>query len=60
MGSHTNTVSRKDATIINYAQSLVSIGFSCNVSEFKNTGHSQSSIPWEVVRARFREKTQRS
>ncbi|RRT76449.1 hypothetical protein B296_00016607 [Ensete ventricosum] len=49
MGSHTSTVSRKYATIINSAQSraqsLVSISFSCTVSEFQNTGHSQRISP---------------
>ncbi|RWW37787.1 hypothetical protein BHE74_00057054 [Ensete ventricosum] len=36
-------------------QSLVSISFSCNVSEFKNTGHSQIICPWEVIRTWFHE-----
>ncbi|RWW54164.1 hypothetical protein BHE74_00039267 [Ensete ventricosum] len=30
--------------------------FSFNVSEIKNTGHTPSISPWEVVRARFHEK----
>ncbi|RWW47578.1 hypothetical protein BHE74_00046415 [Ensete ventricosum] len=50
-------VSRKNAMVINFAQSLMSIGFSYTISEFQNTGHSQRISPWEVVRARFREKT---
>ncbi|RZS19233.1 hypothetical protein BHM03_00051609 [Ensete ventricosum] len=60
MGSRTSTVSRKNATVINFSQSLmqsrVSIGFSCTVSEIQNTGHSQRNSRWEVVRARFHEK----
>ncbi|RZS21756.1 hypothetical protein BHM03_00054438 [Ensete ventricosum] len=64
MGSHTDTVSRKNAMVINiarsYAQSRVSIGFSCTVSKIQNTGHSQRNSPWEVVRARLRKKTRRS
>ncbi|RWV91685.1 hypothetical protein BHE74_00035723 [Ensete ventricosum] len=54
------TVSRKNATVINFAQShaqsLVLISFSCYVSEFPNTTHSQRISPWEVIRARFRDK----
>ncbi|RWW37976.1 hypothetical protein BHE74_00056831 [Ensete ventricosum] len=53
-------VSQKNTMVINFAQSLVSIGFSCTVSEFQNTGHSQHISPWEVIRARFHEKTRRS
>ncbi|RZS27420.1 hypothetical protein BHM03_00060872 [Ensete ventricosum] len=64
MGSRTSMVSWKNVTIINIAQSHVqshiSIGFSCTVSEIKNTGHSKSISPWEVVRARFREKLRQS
>ncbi|RRT68288.1 hypothetical protein B296_00034305 [Ensete ventricosum] len=62
MGSRMSMVSRKNATIINFAQrnaqSLVLVSFSCTVSEFQNTHHSQCISPWEVVRARFREKMQ--
>ncbi|RRT31506.1 hypothetical protein B296_00057462 [Ensete ventricosum] len=51
----------KKATIINFvqshAQSRFSIDFSCTISEFQNIGHSQRISPWEVIRARFREKT---
>ncbi|RWW73479.1 hypothetical protein BHE74_00018643 [Ensete ventricosum] len=43
-------------TVINYAQSRVSISFSHTVSKFQNTGHSQHISSWEVVRAWFREK----
>ncbi|RZR78448.1 hypothetical protein BHM03_00003798 [Ensete ventricosum] len=57
MGSRTSMVSQKNAMIINFTQSPVLIDFSCTVSEFQNTGHSQSISPWEVVRARFHEKT---
>ncbi|RRT68153.1 hypothetical protein B296_00009979 [Ensete ventricosum] len=39
-----------------HARSRVSIGFSCTVSKIQNTGHSQRSSPWEVVRARFHKK----
>ncbi|RWW75597.1 hypothetical protein BHE74_00016363 [Ensete ventricosum] len=60
MVSRTSTVSRKNTTAINFvrsrAQSRVSIGFSCTVSEIQNTGHSRHISPWEVVRAWFREK----
>ncbi|RWW47534.1 hypothetical protein BHE74_00046461 [Ensete ventricosum] len=41
-------------------QSQVLIDFSCTVSKFQNTSHSQRISPWEVVRAWFREKTRRS
>ncbi|RWW00701.1 hypothetical protein GW17_00036320 [Ensete ventricosum] len=60
MGSHTSKVSQKNATVINFAQSLVLINFLCNVSEFQNTGHSQNISPWEVVRAWFRKKMRQS
>ncbi|RRT45880.1 hypothetical protein B296_00009926 [Ensete ventricosum] len=60
MGSHTSTVSRKNTTVINFAQSRVSIDFSCTISEFQNTGHSQRISPREVVRAPFCEKTRQS
>ncbi|RZR71135.1 hypothetical protein BHM03_00003766 [Ensete ventricosum] len=48
----------KNAIIINFAQShtQVPIDFSCTISKIQNTGHSQRISPWEVVRARFREK----
>ncbi|RRT68481.1 hypothetical protein B296_00032791 [Ensete ventricosum] len=52
-----STVLRKNATIINFARSQVSIGFLRTISEIQNTGHSQRISPWEVVRARFCEKT---
>ncbi|RWW41580.1 hypothetical protein BHE74_00052927 [Ensete ventricosum] len=48
MGSHTSTVSRKNATIINFTQSRVSIDFSRIVSEFQNNRHSQRISPWEI------------
>ncbi|RZS16111.1 hypothetical protein BHM03_00048053 [Ensete ventricosum] len=60
MESRTSMVSRKNATVINFAQSRVSIGFSCALSEIQNTGHSKRIFPWEVVRAWFREKIRRS
>ncbi|RRT33052.1 hypothetical protein B296_00058956 [Ensete ventricosum] len=60
MGSLSSLVLPNNATIINivqcHARSLVSINFSCTISEIQNTGHSQSTSPWEVVRAWFREK----
>ncbi|RRT59578.1 hypothetical protein B296_00044380 [Ensete ventricosum] len=44
-GSRTSLVSQNNTTVINFAQhhaqSRVSIGFSCTVSEIQNTGHSQ-------------------
>ncbi|RZS02664.1 hypothetical protein BHM03_00032737 [Ensete ventricosum] len=49
MGSRTSTVSSKNVTVINFAQSQISIGFSRTVSEFQNTRHSQCISPWEVV-----------
>ncbi|RWV80361.1 hypothetical protein GW17_00058385 [Ensete ventricosum] len=57
MESRTSTVSRKNATVINFAQSRVSIDFSCTVSEFQNTGHYLCISPWEVIPAWFHEKT---
>ncbi|RWW37396.1 hypothetical protein BHE74_00057495 [Ensete ventricosum] len=51
---------RKNPMVIDFAQSCsrsrVSIGFSCTISEIKNTGQSQSISAWEVVCAWFREK----
>ncbi|RRT33096.1 hypothetical protein B296_00045475 [Ensete ventricosum] len=50
MGSRTCMLSRKNATVINNtlsrAQSQVSIGFSCTISEIENTGQSQHISPW--------------
>ncbi|RWW53778.1 hypothetical protein BHE74_00039693 [Ensete ventricosum] len=60
MGSRTSTISQKNGTVINFQQSLISIYFSCTISEFQNTGHSQRISPWEIIRARFRKKTRRS
>ncbi|RZS24157.1 hypothetical protein BHM03_00057186 [Ensete ventricosum] len=64
MGSRTSTVSQKNSTVIYFersrAQSRVSIGFSCSVSEIQNTSHSRRISPCDVLRARFREKTRRS
>ncbi|RZS25675.1 hypothetical protein BHM03_00058911 [Ensete ventricosum] len=64
MGSHTSSVSRKNAMIINFAQnraqSRVLIGFSCTFSKIQNTGHSQCISSLEVVRAWFHEKIRRS
>ncbi|RZS21131.1 hypothetical protein BHM03_00053723 [Ensete ventricosum] len=61
MGSRMSTVSRKNATVINfarsYAQSQVSIGFSCTVLEIQNIGHSRRIRPWEVILTWFHEKT---
>ncbi|RRT66753.1 hypothetical protein B296_00008360 [Ensete ventricosum] len=55
MGSRMSTISRKNAMVINFAQShaqrRVSIGFSCTVSEIQNIGHSQRISPWEVILA---------
>ncbi|RWV80790.1 hypothetical protein GW17_00057874 [Ensete ventricosum] len=49
MGSYTSMVSRNNAAIITFAQShaqsRVSIDFSCTVSKFQNTGHSQRISP---------------
>ncbi|RRT76454.1 hypothetical protein BHE74_00017097 [Ensete ventricosum] len=50
----------KNATVINFTQSHVSIDFLGNISEFENTGHSQCISSWEVVRSRICENTQRS
>ncbi|RWW08474.1 hypothetical protein BHE74_00007536, partial [Ensete ventricosum] len=48
-GSRTSMVLRKNTTVINFAQSQVSIGFSCTVSEIQNTSHSQCISPREIV-----------
>ncbi|RWW06602.1 hypothetical protein GW17_00030054 [Ensete ventricosum] len=49
MGSRTRKVSRKNATVINFAQSRsqsrLLISFSCTISEIQNTGHSQHISP---------------
>ncbi|RZS16933.1 hypothetical protein BHM03_00049007 [Ensete ventricosum] len=54
MRSLTNTVSLKNAIVINFARShrlsRVSIDFSCTVSKNQNTGHSHCIGQWEVVR----------
>ncbi|RZR93499.1 hypothetical protein BHM03_00022015 [Ensete ventricosum] len=64
MGSRTSMISQKNSTVIyfarSHAQSRVSNGFSSTVSEIQNIVHSRRVSPWEVVRARFRKKTQRS
>ncbi|RWV94145.1 hypothetical protein GW17_00043343 [Ensete ventricosum] len=60
MVSRMSMVSRKNAMVINVAQSRVLIGFSCTVSEIQNTGLSRRISPWEVVQARFRKKIRRS
>ncbi|RZS10456.1 hypothetical protein BHM03_00041688 [Ensete ventricosum] len=53
MGSRMSTISRKNVTVLNIAQSRaqsrVSIDFSRTILEFQNTGHSQRISPWEVV-----------
>ncbi|RRT31207.1 hypothetical protein B296_00059060 [Ensete ventricosum] len=49
MGSHMSMVSQKNAMVINFTQSRVSIYFSCTVSEFQDTSHSQRISPWEVI-----------
>ncbi|RRT31137.1 hypothetical protein B296_00056023 [Ensete ventricosum] len=46
MVSHVSMVSRKNATVINIAQSRVSIDFSCTVSEIQSTGYSQCISLW--------------
>ncbi|RRT32228.1 hypothetical protein B296_00055457 [Ensete ventricosum] len=56
MVSRMSMVSRKNATVIIFAQSQVSISFSCNVSKIQNTGDSRLFNPREVVQARFHEK----
>ncbi|RWW56491.1 hypothetical protein BHE74_00036786 [Ensete ventricosum] len=56
MESRMCTVSRKNAMVINFARSRVSIGFSCTLYEIQNTGHLKRISPWEVVRACFHEK----
>ncbi|RWV79472.1 hypothetical protein GW17_00059399 [Ensete ventricosum] len=49
LGSRTSLVSRKNVTVINFAQSRaqnrVSIDFLCTVSEIQNTSHSQHISP---------------
>ncbi|RWV77780.1 hypothetical protein GW17_00061348 [Ensete ventricosum] len=60
MVSRMSMVSRKNAMVINFAQSRVSIGFSCTVSEIQNTDLSSLISPWDVVQERFRKKRRRS
>ncbi|RWV79274.1 hypothetical protein GW17_00059616 [Ensete ventricosum] len=60
MVSHMSMVSRKNAMVLNFAQSRVSIGFSCTVSEIQNAGLSRLISPSEVIQERFRKKIQRS
>ncbi|RWW31134.1 hypothetical protein BHE74_00018741 [Ensete ventricosum] len=57
MGSRTSIVSRKNATVINCAQSRVLIDFSCTFLETQNFDHSQCISPWEFVQAQFHKKT---
>ncbi|RWV88913.1 hypothetical protein GW17_00048968 [Ensete ventricosum] len=54
MVSRMSLVSRK--MVINFAESRVSIGFSCTVSKFQNTSLSRLISPWEVVQAHLRKK----
>ncbi|RWW54095.1 hypothetical protein BHE74_00039347 [Ensete ventricosum] len=51
MGNRTSTVLQKNAMVIKFVQSRLSISFSCIVSKIQNTGHSQRISPWEAVRA---------
>ncbi|RRT31155.1 hypothetical protein B296_00058588 [Ensete ventricosum] len=44
MVSHVSMVSRKNATVINFGQSQVSIGFLYTVSKIQNTSHSSLII----------------
>ncbi|RRT31420.1 hypothetical protein B296_00055922 [Ensete ventricosum] len=60
MVSHMSMDSRKNATVINFSQSRVSIGFSCTVSEIQNTGLSRLISPWEVVQVCLGKKIRRS
>ncbi|RWW84014.1 hypothetical protein BHE74_00007426 [Ensete ventricosum] len=60
MGSRTRMVSQKNSMVINIARCHTQSGFSFTVSKIQNTSHSRRFSPWEVVRARFRKKTQRS
>ncbi|RWW49315.1 hypothetical protein BHE74_00044546 [Ensete ventricosum] len=60
MVSRMRMISRKNAMVINFTQSRVSIGFLCTVSEIQNTCHSRLISPWEVVQARFRKIIRRS
>ncbi|RRT61568.1 hypothetical protein B296_00007069 [Ensete ventricosum] len=57
MGSRMSTVSRKNATVKNFAQSYVLIEFSCTVPKIQNTGHSQRISPCEVVEHGLRKNT---
>ncbi|RRT34970.1 hypothetical protein B296_00026888 [Ensete ventricosum] len=47
MESRTSTDSPKNTTVINFAQSRVSIDFLCTISEIQNSGHSQRIGPYE-------------
>ncbi|RRT31758.1 hypothetical protein B296_00054917 [Ensete ventricosum] len=48
IGSHTSTILQKITMVINFVQSRVEsrvlIDFSCTVSEFQNTDHSQCMV----------------
>ncbi|RRT31148.1 hypothetical protein B296_00058592 [Ensete ventricosum] len=50
MGIRTSSLSQKNMTVKNFAQSRalsrVSIGFSCTISKIQNTGQSQRISPW--------------
>ncbi|RWV83862.1 hypothetical protein GW17_00054474 [Ensete ventricosum] len=53
IGSCTSTILGKNATTINSVQSRILIDFSCTVTVFQNTSHSQRISLWEVVRTQF-------
>ncbi|RRT31178.1 hypothetical protein B296_00057742 [Ensete ventricosum] len=56
MVSRMSMFSQKNATVINFVQSRVSIDFSCTVTKIQNTGLSHLISPWEVVQVCFRKK----
>ncbi|RWV86092.1 hypothetical protein GW17_00052048, partial [Ensete ventricosum] len=42
--SYEHGFAKKKAMVINYAQSLILISFSCTISEFENTSHSKCTM----------------
>ncbi|RRT66756.1 hypothetical protein B296_00008359 [Ensete ventricosum] len=49
MGSRMSTILRKDTMVIIFAQSRVSISFSCIVSKIQNSGHSHPTCCTSTV-----------
>ncbi|RZS09286.1 hypothetical protein BHM03_00040355 [Ensete ventricosum] len=56
MVSRMSMVSRKNAMVIDIAQSRVSIGFLCTIFENQNTGHYRLISPWKSYKHDFEKK----